>query len=267
MGLIYEKKDAIAYLTLNRPGAHNAIDPETVVELAAAWEDYRKDDSLRCAVITGAGNETFCSGADLGRLIPLFTGARKPETDADLAVIEDPTLLSRAMLREFDLDKPVVAAINGRAIAGGMELLYTTDIRVAARNAVFGLQEVKWGIVPLMGSTVRLPRQIPYARAMEILLTGELVDADEMLRLGFLNRVVLPEEVMETAERYARIIAENGPLAVRAVKKSVTAAMGRPLSEGLKKELDIGSPVFLTQDAVEGPLAFKEKRKPKFIGK
>lgn len=267
MSLIYEKKDTIAYLTLNRPEAHNAIDPETVVDLAAAWEDFRDDDSLRCAVITGAGDATFCSGADLGRLIPLFTGAKKPETDADFAVTKDPAILSRAMLRDFELHKPLIAAINGRAIAGGMELLYSTDIRVAAQGAVFGLQEVKWAIVPLMGSTVKLPRQLPYARAMEILLTGELVDADEMLRLGFLNKVVDSGSVMEEAVRYARVIADNGPLALRAIKKSVISAMGMPLEEGLKKEIEIGSPVFLSKDAQEGPRAFKEKRKPQYTGK
>jgi len=123
MPLQYEKKDAIAYLTLNRPEAHNAIDPETVMELVAAWEDYRDDDRMRCAIITGAGDASFCAGADLGKLIPLFTGARQPETEAEQKIQADPTLAMRAFLRDFELYKPVVAAVNGTAIAGGFELL------------------------------------------------------------------------------------------------------------------------------------------------
>jgi len=267
MALGYEKKDSIAYLTLNRPEARNALDPETVLELIAAWEDYRDDPDLRCAIITGAGDKVFCSGADLGRLIPLFTGAKKPETEAEKKVVKDPQATGKALLRDFELYKPVVAAVNGHAIAGGMEMLYATDIRVASEEARFGLQEVKWSIFPMMGSSVKLPRQLPYARAMEILLTGELMDAQEAFRLGFVNRVVPAAKVMAEAERFARIIAENGPLAVTALKKSVLANIGRPLAEGLARELEIGFPVFLSEDAKEGPRAFKEKRKPRYQGK
>lgn len=267
MALIYEKKNGIAYLTLNRPEAHNALDPETLIELLQAWEDYRDDDAMRCAIITGSGDKTFCSGADLGKLIPLFTGARQPETDADKAIAKDPSLAQKAMLRDFELYKPVISAINGTAIAGGMELLYYTDIRIAAEGIQMGLREVRWGIVPLSGSTVRLPRQLPYAKAMEVMLTGELMDVEEAYRYGFINKIVPQEQVLAEAERYAGIIAKNGPLAVRAVKQSVLACSGRPLVDGLKTEIEIGGPVFLSQDAVEGPKAFKEKREPKFIGK
>jgi len=267
MSLIYEKKDGIAYLTLNRPEVRNAIDPETCLELVNAWEDYRDDDSLRCAIITGAGDQTFCSGADLGRLIPLITGARKAETDADRAVQKDPMLPQKAFLRDFELYKPIIAAINGTAIAGGMELLYSTDIRIAAEGAKFGLQEVKWAIFPMGGSTVRLTRQMPYARVMEILLTGELIDAEEALHYGFVNRVVPKDQVMTEAERFARIIAANGPLAVKAIKQSVLTNLGRPVAEGLQKELELGIPVFLSEDAREGPRSFKEKRAPQYKGK
>ena len=155
MTLIYEKKDGIAYITLNRPEAQNAFDPETVVAIVSAWEDYRDDDSLRCAIITGAGEGTFSSGADLKRLIPLITGVRQPETEADRIIQKDPMLLQKAFLRNFKLYKPVIAAINGSAIAGGMEILYSTDIRISAEGAKFGLQEVKWSILPLMGSLAR----------------------------------------------------------------------------------------------------------------
>ena len=267
MGLIYEKKNGIAYLTLNRPEAHNAIDPETVLELVDAWTDYRDNDDLRCAIITGAGDQVFSSGADLAKLIPLFTGARQPKTEADKKVQQNPDLPQKAMLRDFELYKPIIAAINGKAIAGGMELLYSTDIRIAAEGTQFGLQEVKWAIVPLMGSSVKLPRQLPYARTMELLLTGELMDVEEAYQFGFINRIVPRDQVMAEAERVAKIIAANGPLAVKAIKQSVLTGIGKPLSEGLAKEIELGIPVFLSEDAKEGPKAFKEKRKPQYKGK
>ena len=267
MALIYEKRHAIAYLTLNRPEAHNCIDPETVLELVAAWEDYRDDSSLRCAIITGAGDQSFCAGADLGKLIPLFTGARKPETDADKKVQANPFLAQKAFLRDFELHKPVIAAINGNAIAGGMELLYSTDLRVAAEDARFGLQEVKWAIFPMGGSTVKLPRQLPYARVMEMLLTGELMDAQEAWRLGFVNRVVPKGNVLEEADNFAGLIVKNGPMAVTAVKKAVLSNIGLTITEGLVKEMEMGIPVFLSRDAQEGPRAFKEKREPRYQGR
>ena len=266
MGLIYEKREGIAYLTLNRPEARNALDPETILELVAAWKDYRDDRELRCAIITGAGDKVFCSGADLGKLIPLFTGAKKPETEEDKEVSKNPVLAGQALLKDFELYKPVIAAINGHAIAGGMEMLYSTDIRVAAEDAKFGLQEVKWAIFPMTGSSVKLPRQLPYARTMEILLTGELMEAKEAYELGFLNRVVPKGQVMAEAERFARIIADNGPLAVTAIKKAVLQNIGLTIAEGLAKEAEIAAPVFMTKDAQEGPRAFKEKRKPQYKG-
>jgi enoyl-CoA hydratase len=266
MPLIYEKRDRIAYLTLNRPEAHNALDPATILDLLAAWEDYRDDPDLRCAIITGAGDRSFCAGADLATLIPLFTGARQAQNAAEERVQKDPTLAMRALLRDFELCKPVVAAVNGNAIAGGLELLYATDLRVAADTARFGLQEVRWSIFPMGGSTVRLPRQIPYARAMEMLLTGELIDAQTALQCGLINRVVPLTQVMSEAERLARRIAANGPLAVQAVKQAVLANIGRPLKEGLAKEMELAIPVFLSQDAQEGPRAFTEKREPVFKG-
>jgi enoyl-CoA hydratase len=267
MALIYEKKNHIAYLTLNRPEAHNAIDPQTVVDLVAAWQDFSEDGEMRCAILTGAGEKSFCAGADLGRLIPLWTGARRPETEADKQVQANPLLAQKALLRDFALTKPVIAAINGNAIAGGFEILYNTDIRVAAEDARFGLQEVKWSIVPAGGSTVHLTRQIPYARAMEMLLTGELIDARQALAYGFLNQVVPREKVMETAERYAAVIAKNGPLAVAAVKQAVQENSGMDVKAALEREMELSIPVFMSQDAQEGPRAFKEKREPVFTGR
>jgi enoyl-CoA hydratase len=266
MALIYEKKKGVAYITLNRPEAHNALDPETIDELISAWEDYRDDKSLRCAIITGAGEKTFCSGADLGKLIPLNTGAIKPESEADQKVVNDPMFVNKALLRNFELYKPIIAAVNGHAIAGGLEILYSTDIRVASQEAKFGLQEVKWAVLPAGGSTVKLPMQLPYARAMEMLLTGELIDAQEALRFGLLNRVVPREKVMEEAERFAHIIKKNGPFAVTAIKQSVLSCTGHTLQEALAKEWEFATSVFGSDDAREGPRAFIEKREPRYTG-
>ncbi|MCP3939879.1 MAG: crotonase/enoyl-CoA hydratase family protein [Desulfobacteraceae bacterium] len=267
MSIIYEKKDRIAYITLNRPHAHNALDPETIVQLISAWENFRDDSGIRCAIVTGAGEHTFCAGADLGTLVPLFTGGKTPVTEAEKKVAADPMIIQKALLRDLDIFKPIIAGINGQAIAGGLELLYSTDIRISAQGARFGLQEVKWGIFPMGGSSVKLSRQIPYARAMEMLLTGELIEADEALALGLINRVVPRDRVMEECERLAKIIIKNGPVAVSAVKKAVLSNIGVSLAQGLAREVELAIPVFLSQDAQEGPRAFKEKREPKFKGK
>lgn len=267
MSLIYTKKKNIAYLTLNRPKEHNAIDPQTVLDLIAAWEDYRDDQEMRCAIITGSGDQSFCSGADLNKLIPLITGARAPEDDADRQVKKNPFSIHQAFLRNFELYKPIIAAVNGHAIAGGMELLYSTDLRVASQDAKFGLQEVKWAIFPMMGSSVKLPQQMPYARAMEMLLTGELISAKEALEFGFVNRVVPRDQVMNEAEKFATVISQNGPLAVRALKKAVLTNIGSSIEDGLAQEMKIALPIFSSRDAQEGPQAFKEKRKPDFQGK
>ncbi|MBW2030101.1 MAG: enoyl-CoA hydratase/isomerase family protein [Deltaproteobacteria bacterium] len=266
MPLIYEKKNRIAYLTLNRPEVKNCIDPETAVEMLAAWEDYRGDKNCLCAIITGAGDDSFCAGLDLARMIPLNTGARPPETEADRKILSDPELLDNAMLRNFKLFKPVVSAVNGFAIAGGMELVMATDIRIASDKARFGLQEARWGVFPRGGSTVRLPRQVSYCKAMEIMLTGDLIDAGEAFRIGFVNRVVPHDKVVEEAEKVALKIAQNGPLAIRAIKESVLSCMGLTEEEGLRKEAELAGPVFKSRDAREGPRAFKEKRKPQFTG-
>lgn len=266
MPLQFERKGCIAFITLNRPDARNAFDPEMLVGLADVWKEYREDDSLRCAVLTGAGEKAFCAGADLGKLIPLMTGARKAETEADIAVQKNPGLMNEAILRDFSMDKPVVAAINGHAIAGGFEFLYATDIRIACPEAMFGLQEVKWAIFPMGGSSVHLPRQFPYAKAMEMLLTGELITAEEALAAGFINRIVPRDQVLAEAGKTASLIAENGPLAVKAIKRAVQVNMGIPVKTGLAKELEIAMPVFMTKDAQEGPRAFKEKRKPEYKG-
>lgn len=265
--VLFEQQDHTAIVTLNRPEARNAVNPEVIVSLAAIWDRVRDDDSIRVAVVTGAGDKAFCAGADLGQLIPLMTGARKPENEFDEAIMADRTLSSKAFLRNFDTVKPVIAAVNSYAIAGGMELVMGTDIRVASENAQFGVQEVKWAIFPAGGSTVRMPRQMPYAVAMELLLTGDLISAQRAYELGFVNRVVPKDELMPTALEIAAKIAANGPIAVRAIRNSARTCSGMQEDEALAKESELSAPVFATRDAQEGPLAFMQKRKPVYEGR
>jgi enoyl-CoA hydratase len=262
----FEKRGHVALVTLNRPEARNSINPEVGARLAAAWEQVRDDDEVRVAVVTGTGS-AFCAGADLGQLIPLVSGTREPENEWDEQVVKNPALPSAALLRNFDTEKPVIAAINGHAIAGGMEMVQGTDIRVACPEAKFGVQEVKWAIFPAGGSTVRLPVQLPYAKAMELLLTGDLIDAEEALSLGFLNYVVAADQVLPKAMEIAEKIAANGPIAVKAIRKSARACLGLREQEALELESQLSGPVFRTEDAKEGPRAFLEKRKPAYQGR
>jgi enoyl-CoA hydratase len=265
--VLYEKRGNVALVTLNRPEARNAINPEVVVRLARAWEEVRTDSEIRVAIMTGAGDRAFCAGADLGQLVPLISGARQPADEWDHALKADGSLFEKAILRSYDVGKPVIAAVNGFAIAGGMELTMGTDLRIACPEARFGVQEVKWAIFPAGGSTVRMPRQLPFARAMELLLTGDLIDAEEALRLGFLNRVVPRAEVLDAAFELAGKIARNGPIAVQAIRRSVYECFGLPEREALKREWDLAQPVFRSEDGKEGPRAFMEKREPVYKGR
>src|ERR1700691_849792 len=266
-GLLFEVRDHIAYLTINRPEVHNAMNPEVVVRLAEAWQRVADDDEVRAAIITGAGNKAFSAGADLARMIPLMTGARQPEDEWDHKIKEDPKIGARALLRGWNLYKPVIAAVNGFCIAGGLELMQATDLRVAAESASFALQEVKWAISPAGGSLVRLVRQMPYCKAMEILLTGNRISAAEAWRLGLINYVLPQEQVMGKAEALAHAIAENGPLAVRAIKETVEKCSGLPFEAAFKIENQAQRFIRKTEDAREGPRAFIEKRKPNYHGR
>src|SRR5262245_14111075 len=252
---------------MNRPEVRNALNAEMLCRLADAWQDVNDDPAVRVAILTGAGEDAFCAGADLDRLVRMMQGLRPPETDYDRRIVADYTLIYKGLLRNFDVVKPIIAAVKGFCVAGGTEILQTTDIRIAADDARFAIAEVKHSLFPMGGSTVRLPRQIPFCNAMEILLMGEQFSAAEALRLGLINRVVPAADVMTEARRCADIIAQNGPLAVQAVKRSVLAGLGRPTAEALDKEIEIGIPVAMSEDAKEGTKAFKEKRKPVFQGR
>lgn len=265
--LLYEKRGDIAYITINRPERRNAFSPEVICRLADAWRDYAADDSLRVAIITGAGNVSFSAGADLGRLTPLMSGARQPEDEWDHRLLKDPGLGQTATLRGFSLYKPVIAAINGFCLAGGCELIQATDIRIAAEHATFALTEVKWSLMPFAGSMVRLPRQIPYSKAMEIMLVGDTFDAQEAHRIGLINYVMPAEQVMTKAEEFAHKIAANGPVAVRKIKEIVLRALSVSPEEGFRLENEGAREVLATEDAKEGPRAFIEKRKPRYTGR
>jgi len=265
--LIYEKRNHIAYLTLNRPERRNTYSPEMMVCLAEAWKDFRDDGDARVAILTGAGDQAFCAGGDLKYFIPLITGAKKAEDDWEKKLMADLTQVLTALLRPFELYKPIIAAINGDAIAGGCEILQATDIRVASNKARFGLAEAQRGLVPGGGSMTRLPRQVPYCKAMEILLTGDHMSAEEAHRIGFVNEILEPGKVMERAEEFATRLARNGPLALRKIKECVLRTNGIPINDAFNIENECSAVVMSSKDAREGPRAYVEKRAPNFIGK
>jgi enoyl-CoA hydratase len=266
--LLYEKKNSIAYITLNRPEKHNSIDPEMAVRLAEAWQDYNNDNNLRVAILTGAGERAFTAGADLGRLIPLLFGNREPEDEWDRKFVKDNCkVYGVTMLKTYELNKPIIAAVNGFCLAGGTEILQVTDIRVAATNATFGLPEVTRAIAPAELSLTLLARQIPYCRAMEILLVGESIGAEEAYHMGLINYVVPLQQLMEKAEEFAKKIAENGPLAVKLIKETVLKTSGLPIAIAHKLAENARYIISRSEDAKEGPRAFIEKRKPVYHGR
>jgi enoyl-CoA hydratase len=249
----YETKDRVAVVTIDRPDAMNALTVEMLGALDAAFAEFEADEGLWAAILTASGERAFCTGMDLKEAIPLLTSG-------DELGYEDHTK------RQFsDVFKPIIAAVNGPCIAGGMEMLAGTDLRVAAEHATFGLGEVRWGLVPAGGSHIRLPRQIPWAVAMELLLTGDPIDARRAYEIGLVNRVVPAGELMPTALKLASRIGRNGPLAVRTSKQIAVRALG--LEAGFVLEKALAARVFASDDAVEGPRAFAEKRKPRFTGR
>jgi enoyl-CoA hydratase len=265
--LLYEKRNTIATITLNRPEARNALTPEMLCRLADAIQDFAADDSMRVAIITGTGDKAFCAGGDLGTTIPLLSGGRGPADAWDDRVLNDPVVMAASGLRGYPLYKPVIAAINGFCLAAGTELILGTDIRVAAEHAMFGLPEATRAVIPFAGSMVRLPRQIPFCHAMEIMLAGASISAQDAYRIGLVNYVLPAAEVLPKAETIARKISENGPVAVRQIKETVMRANGLSLDEGYRVEDQARAIVFATEDAKEGPRAFIEKRPPKYSGK
>jgi enoyl-CoA hydratase len=248
---------SVVVVTLNRPEAKNALSPAMLVGMADAWQEIDADDDVRCAIVTGAGG-TFCAGMDLKAFADPTANPYQHRYQ------DDPDLHWKALLRHYHLRKPLICAIEGYAVAGGTELLQATDIRVAGESSTMGVFEARRGLFPLGGSTVRLTRQIPFTVAMDLLLTARPVSADEALRIGLIGYVVPDGTALDKALEIAELICANGPLAVEAIKRSVRAADGLPEDEALKLELEIGQPIFATEDAREGSRAFAEKRPAEF---
>lgn len=264
--VIFEQRGPVAWITLNRPEAKNTLNAEVFVRLSEAWDEVRNNDAIRVAVVSASGSEDFCCGGDLGSVIPLWTGARQPQNEIEEKLLADPMIVDRVMLKDRPLHKPVIAAINGRALGGGCELLQATDIRIAADTAIFGLPEPKSGIVPGAGSLVRLARQLPYAHAMKLLLTAEPVDAVTAQQMGLISEVVSPDRLQARASELADIVAANAPLAMQAIKRTVLESHTLPWQDAFKLEMEQTGAVMMSKDAREGPRAFKEKRKPQFTG-
>lgn len=255
MAVLYEKKDRIAKVTLNRPEAFNSISPDVLKELGKIMEDFNNDPDMWIAIVTGAGDKAFCAGADIKQTIA--------------GIVEGKLSLHMAdtILRGQEVWKPLIAAVNGVALGGGLEIVLACDIRIAAQHAIFGVPEVKLGIFPGWGGTQRLARAIPLAKAMEMLLTGEPIDAQEAYRVGLVNKVVPQAELLATAQKYAENICSNAPMAVRAAKESMMKGRDMTLDLGLRFELLLADSLKATEDLKEGAKAFIEKRKPHFTGK
>ncbi len=259
--LLVTREGHVVTVTMNRPEARNAFGSEMLVRFADAWTMIDGDDDIRVAILTGAAGH-FCAGSDLKAMAK---GYQEDEWSARFKA--DPDLHWKALLRHYRLKKPLIAAVEGTAIAGGTEILQATDIRIAGTSAKFGISEARWGLFPLGGSTVRLRRQVPYTVAMDMLLTGRHLTAEEAKDVGLIGRVVPDGQALAEAKKVAEIIAANGPLAVQAIKRSVQETEGLPEKEALAKELEIGWPILKTEDAKEGPRAFMEKRKAEFKGR
>lgn len=257
MSLVFENKGPIAIVRLNRPEAMNAIDPETRAALWKAWAEIARDDGIRVAILTGTGEKAFCTGADLRKPFPapasfaeqMFTTGKPNVTDG------------------MQMPKPIICAINGHAMGGGLELALACDLRIAAESAAFALPEAKIGSLAGSGGTQRLIRAIPPAIAMKMLLTGERIDAREAHRIGLVSDVVPHAQLMPLALQLAERICDNAPLSVRAAKLAATRGAEMPLADGLALEQAFFGLLRDTEDRAEGRRAFAEKRKPDYKGR
>jgi enoyl-CoA hydratase/carnithine racemase len=257
--------DHVVVITINRPEARNAMDMEHFFQLRSAWERFDADDDAYVAIVTGVGQD-FCVGADLKTYIPQITKLAKTLESGETTEVGGYRLDDgvKAVLRGTKIYKPIIAAVNGNCVAGGMEMLGGTDLRVAADTAHFGVLEPKRGLFAGGGTTVRLPRQIAFPAAMELLLCADRVPAARAFEMGLLNEVCRPADLMARAYDYAHRITANGPFAVRKTKESVLRGLATDMSGAYKIESEISREVFSSEDAKEGPLAFAEKRDPKW---
>ena len=253
MTVYYEVKDKIAEITIDRQEVRNALDLETIQEIGDILGDVRDNKEVWVAIITGAGEKAFSAGADLAKLPTQLAEAGRPLID-----------LVPGIMAGINIWKPLIAAVNGLALGGGLEIALACDIRIASENATFGLTEPRWGIMPGGGGTQRLPRVIPLGIALEMLFTAKRVDAHEAYRIGLVNKVVPLPELMPTARQLAQDICQNGPLAVWAIKEAALRGLEMHLQDGLSLESKLLKSLEWTEDSKEGVMSFLQKRKPQW---
>ena len=256
MNIDYRKEDRIAILTISRPDALNSMNVQTFQELHDRMVDFRDDPEVWVGIITGAGEKAFCAGADIKDMLPFLQSH-----------CHSPWETPSSIMRGLAMWKPLIAAINGWALGGGLEIALACDIRIASEKARFGTPEVTLGMIPDWGGTQRLPRVIPWCKAAEILFTGKPIDAQEAYRIGLVNKLVPPEQLMPAAKEWAEAICRVGPLAVRAAKEAMIRGSNMTLDDGLRLENSLNAYLMGTEDFTEGTKAFVEKRKPDFKAK
>jgi enoyl-CoA hydratase len=263
--VLVERDGHVVTVTLNRPHKKNAFDAEMLCRLCDAWELIDGDDDIRVAILTGAGGD-FSAGADLDRLVGALLSGKPAESEYEERIRTDVSLIFKGFLKEYRLATPIVAAVEGACYAGGTEILQALDVRVAAEGARIAISEVQRGLFPMSGSTVRLPRQIPWTVAMELLIVGDPISGRRAHEIGLVGHVVPDGTTLARARELADRIARNGPLAVRNIKAAVLAVDTVPEAEAWARESELGMEVMASRDAREGPRAFLEKRTPDYTG-
>lgn len=257
MPIDFAVEDKVALITINRPERRNALDEEHYRALSEAWTRVRDDAGIRAAIVTGAGDRAFCAGSDIKSRLP------NPTPLSEMWLTQKDLIVNRGL----EIWKPVIGAVNGACMGGGMCMLLATDVRIAVPDAIFALAEVKRGLVPGNGATQRILSQLPYPIAMELMLTGDPIDAETAARWGLINRIVPPEKLMESAFEVANRICRNAPLAVQAAKELAIRARDMDLHTGLRTELVMNRMLWESEDLREGVAAFAEKRPPNFQGR
>ena len=256
--ITYEKVDRIAYLTINRPDVMNALHPPACVEMSDAWDDFAEDPDAWVAIVTGAGERSFSAGMDL---------RYRNKTDGERVAMPESGFGGLTNPRKRAINKPIIAAVNGYALGGGLEMAMACDIIIASDTATFGLPEAKRGILPGAGGMHRLPRQIPFRVALGYMLTGRSMPADEAYRWGLINEVVPAADLMETAKKWALEILDCAPLSVRAIKQAATLGLDMSLQEAYNTRFPAQEAMQGSEDSREGPRAFGERRKPVWTGR
>jgi len=254
MSIEYTTENRIAFVTINRPESGNALDKTAIYEFNQALSEFQNNPELRAAIITGTGDKAFCSGFDLKKAA-LKSGDSAAEP------------LGYSPMEGLEITKPLIAAVNGAAVGGGLELALMCDLRAASENAIFGMPEVLRGLIPGWGGTQRLPGQVPWCHAAEMIFTGKSIDAGEAYRIGLINAVVPRDKLMDKALEWARQICRAAPLAVQAAKEAMLKGSGLPLEEGLAVENSLSVYLNGTEDFREGIQAFREKREPDYKGR